>query len=214
MGQFREFVARKEAEAKKVSHPKYDHWASVIGAHRAEGREPFVVIYRPEDILGYKPAKIYLKVHQAGSAVFSDGDDWDADLDRALIDLRVKAIDKANEAQRYNLLIEHELEKIEARYGDGFFNSVFVQYVRDVGPDSPDFQNILQYSTALWPNKDSRTYSECYASVESVIANKARELKHVLGYGLDEVTDILTGAIVQNLDERFSVTNRRKMGLL
>lgn len=212
---FREFLERGQSSPQKVSHPKYRYWGQLIADARARHLSPAVLVHRPEDVLGYKPAQLYLKaVDRGGAATVLDHDEWDADLDEGLIGLRVRAVDLHNEAQRYHLFLDLEFDKIERRYGDGFFKSVLVQYIREVSQDSPDFQRILNYSTALAPNVDSPHYTTCKEMIESVIANKARQLHETLEYSLGEITSILTAALVQNLDERFSVSTRRKMGLL
>ena len=50
--------------------------------------------------------------------------------------------------------------------------------------------------------------------IDNAIRGRAKELTKYLGYEIPEAEDILASAVAQYLDDRFSVTNRRILGLL
>ena len=50
--------------------------------------------------------------------------------------------------------------------------------------------------------------------IADAISGRAHELKEKLGYPEEEAKPILVQALARYLDERFSVSNRRRLGLL
>jgi hypothetical protein len=195
-------------------HPKLKVWKRDVVAARSVGDNARVNLYRPQNVLGYRSATIYLEIVDTRSAVISSRqDDWDAGLDAGLLDLGVRAISKENEGQRFNLILQAAFTPLEDRYGDAVFNAAFVDYLNDVA-DSTQLREMLKYSTALGPNKDSPSYLECRDGIESAVLNRGRGLHLKLKYSVDETNEILTAALLQNTDERFSVSNRKRMGLL
>ena len=50
--------------------------------------------------------------------------------------------------------------------------------------------------------------------IAEAIGGRAKELKDVLGYAPEEAKHILVAALARYLDERFSVSSRRGLGLL
>jgi hypothetical protein len=196
-----------------VEHPTVRLWRSWIEA--AKGCEARVELHRPRDVIGFKPAKLYFYVLNAQSKPIHSGqDDWDPDLNRALVRLGVRAMTPENEGQRFSLSLAEALSKPENRYGDGFFNSVLVEVVKEIDfSDFPRMAEILKHVVALEPNRMSPSYSDCREMIVQAIGNQGRELREHLGYAEDEATRILSNALANYLDERFSVTNRRVMGL-
>ncbi len=195
-------------------HPKLGVWRQQDAKAKEGGHEVRVKLYRPPDLLGYKSAKLYLEVtDKKGIVVWSDQDDWDASLDQGLLNLGIRSVSPENEGERFNLLLEAAFTQFEDRYGDAAFNAVFVDYLKEI-TDSARLQEMLAYSTALSPNKDLPAYAGCREGIANSIRNRARELHLKLHYSVDETDNILTSALLRNLDERFSVTNRKRMGLL
>jgi len=68
------------------------------------------------------------------------------------------------------------------------------------------------YRNGVDPN--FRTYFKCRGMIDGAIRGRARELNKRLDYSVPEAEQILAGAIAQYLDERFSVSNRKVLGLL
>ena len=56
---------------------------------------------------------------------------WDDDLNSGLIDLHVRAVSPEQEAERFSLGLRGAMRKIEREVGDGYFNAVLVDLIRD-----------------------------------------------------------------------------------
>ncbi|MEK6234950.1 MAG: hypothetical protein N2C14_09575 [Planctomycetales bacterium] len=54
----------------------------------------------------------------------------------------------------------------------------------------------------------------CRELIAEAISGRARELTKSLKYPQQEARNILVSSLAQYLDDRFSVTSRRQMGLL
>jgi hypothetical protein len=62
------------------------------------------------------------------------------------------------------------------------------------------------------PPHQSVHRDECRDDIKAILAKAARETVERLNYTRDEAADILIAALAEYLDERFSVTSRRKLG--
>jgi hypothetical protein len=195
-------------------HPKLRHWRHLMAQHRTV--TPRVQLYRPRDLLGFKAAKIYFYLYDAqNNPILSDQDDWDPDLNEGLVKAGVRAVAAENEADRFSLALAAALSKAEGLYGDGYYNSVLVEMVKEIDfSDAPAMLEVLSYVSALQPNRTSRSYDECKAMIAGAARGRLAELRQDLKYSEEEATQIFSSALAKYLDERFSVTNRRKLGLL
>ncbi len=61
---------------------------------------------------------------------------------------------------------------------------------------------------------ESDTFQDCLKMVDAAVKGRAVELIHNLGYDMPTAWDILAGAMARYIDGRFSVTNRRLLGLV
>ena len=75
-------------------------------------------------------------------------------------------------------------------------------------------ESVLKYVYRNGVDTSFRTYAECRSLIDNAIRGRAMELVENLRYAIPEAEEILAAAVAQYLDERFSVTNRRIMGLL
>src|SRR5262249_36172833 len=140
---------------------------------------------------------------------------WDDELNTGLIHLKVRATNPANEAERFALGLRAALRKAERDFGDGYFNAVLFELVTESGlAQDPEIADILKYASALHPNSEGKNYNPCRELIAAEISGRMYELKHELGYGPDEARRILLAALARYLDERFSVSSRRRLGLL
>jgi hypothetical protein len=55
-------------------------------------------------------------------------------------------------------------------------------------------------------------YTDCHAMVTNAISDQATQLVDWLKYNKDEAREILSGAMARYLDERFTVSSRRRLG--
>jgi hypothetical protein len=143
---------------------------------------------------------------------------WDDDLNTGLIRLGVRCIDADQEADRFAIGLRGSLRKAEREFGDGYLNAVLLDLIRDSDlPRYREIAEIFQYSTALEMDRDgraTRSYNICREIIADAIAARAHELSDGLHYTEDEAKPILVQALARYLDERFSVTSRRRLGLL
>jgi hypothetical protein len=143
---------------------------------------------------------------------------WDDDLNAGLIKLDIPSINPDQEAERFALALRGALRKAEREFGDGYFNAVLVDLIRESDLTRyPEIAEVLAHSTALGldhEGKTTRSYNLCREMIADAIGARAYELKKNLGYIEEEAKPILIRAIEQYLDERFSVSSRRRLGLL
>ncbi len=176
-----------------------------------------VEVSRPRDLLGFKPAKLYLhQLGEAGQDVHPyQKEDWDDALNEALVKRGIRAQSTENEKVRCTLALRAALQAPEIRFGDGYYNAVLVHHIMN-GPFAlhPTVESILKNVFRSGIDPSCRTYAECKSVIDTAIRGRAMELVENLQYEIPEAEEILTAAIAQYLDERFSVTNRRSMGFL
>jgi len=172
-------------------------------------------VLRPPDVLGYKPAKLYVHFYaQDAKELLCDEVDWDDELNAGLVALKVKAIDENNEAQRFSLGLRAALRPAERMYGDGFFNAVLVEWVR-ASPfaQTVPVQELLPHVHANQPYRgNGNSYENCRDLVQTAIRARALELTENLHYLREKAEGILSAALAQYLDERFSVSVGRALG--
>jgi hypothetical protein len=213
MMRFKDYVKMKEAEESSAS---FKRWRNDIQESRKKGGDARVWIERRTDALGFMPAKIVLELLKPdGDVATRETDEWDSDLNQALTIMGVRSGDTENESVRLCLALTGAFDKVEIRYGDGYFSAVFVDLIKNIDfTDYPDVGKMLKYSTALGADQNSASYHDCKAMIEAIIHKQIDDLRTKLKYDDNEISDILAQAIVQYLDQRFSVSNRRKLGLL
>lgn len=140
--------------------------------------------------------------------------DWSKELNSGLIQMRIRAVDDKTEAFRFALILRDSMEEIENRHGNGFFNSVLVDLVRDSGLDEDEDIREMLNEAVVNPTNRSGGYEICRDSIALAIRGRAKELTQHLGYSEAQAKVILNKAISMYIDDRFSVTSRRQMGFL
>ena len=201
MASFRKFF--EEHELRDFHHP-------VLSAiEEASPEKVHVELHRPKDVLGFKPAKLYL--HLPSSTAPSEYE-WDGDLDDALIVRGVKAINRENEIDRFSLALGRLFKKVEIRYGEGFFNAVLAVVVKETGLDNE--KAVAEVFKDVYANKPYDEYGhaldDCKDAITRVIEQRLKDLSTHLSYPQEEAQGILVGAMAAFLDERFSVTDGRR----
>lgn len=191
----------------EIKHPKVPSWEALL----KEGNGTCEVV-RKRAGLGFQPAKLYLRVESANAGPKTDQDDWDIDLNQFLLAKRIRAVDPENEKLRFSLMLKELLKKPENRFGDGYFNAVLMELVASAFEDSSLIKGQLLAIPTHKPNKGV-SYRECVSMIEESIARCARYLMNELSYDRPQAELILAGAMGHYLDERFSVTSRKLLGL-
>jgi hypothetical protein len=190
----------------EIRHPKIGSWSKII----QEGK-PTCEIDRKREGFGFRRAKIYLHVDISGKTS-TDQDDWDDELNQFLLQHKVRSISPKNEQIRYALTIKNLLKKAEIRFGDGYFNAVLLELVKSAFREKQDVQEKVEEIAPSKPSHE-KAYEECATMIEGAIAACAKSLLNDLGYEQPEAENILAGAMGYYLDERFSLTNRKLLGL-
>ena len=114
---------------------------------------------------------------------------------------------------RIGLLLKHFFSQPESRYGDGFFSSVLVELLRDSElATHPAMRDVLRF-VSVPPPMNSSNRDDCAAAIESRLADVAKLLKTDLAYEVDQAKPILADALANFVDERFSITAGRALGL-
>lgn len=193
-------------------HPRLQAWEDILANPRAKIE---LEVFRPRTAFGLVQSEMNLHIATDGQRQPLETLLWDDELNVGLIQMGVQAVDDANEAERFALGLRAAFRKAERDFGDGFFNSVLYQFVSESGLASdPAILDILKHAYALGPNLESKKYGPCRELIEVAIAGRMHELTEELDYEPVRARDILVAALARYLDERFSVSNRRALGLL
>ena len=197
-------------------HPLIRHLGQL--AARADFLEARAEVVRAKAPLGYHPAKLYVHFHRKSGEEIErpSREEWDDELNAALIQHQVKAIDVDNEKLRFALGLGAALESAEVRYGDGYYNTSLLHHLDNCSlKDHPAIAAVLaQLRRYDRIDSPSRSYAECQAMIDGAIRGRAQELSKKLGYPRTAAEDILAAAIASYLDDRFSVSSRRELGWL
>ncbi len=191
-----------------VTPPEARRWEHFL----ARGIQPVCTFVRRRDGLAWTPASIVISYPGAEPPVPPDPPvPWNEDLERWLLDHKIKAENETNEAQRFGFALEAAFEPIERRCGSGYFNSILVQYLRNAGlADRPAVREKLSKVHAIPPHQ-SEAMENFTAQTKAVLAANARALE-ALGYERHVAIEILANALAYYLDDRFNIHTRTLLG--
>lgn len=197
-------------DAKPAVHPLVSDWKRRLAAGPAT-----LEIYQQVKGIGATKTDIILQFTEHGHALPKEVFAWDEDLNAGLISLAIKAVDAEQEAQRFALALRGHMRKIEREFGDGYFSAVFVEFLRgmDVATD-PVLSSVLSHTRHVVPPHPSKSENYCREKIASEIRNRYVELTDDLKYTEAVAQKILVKMLALYLDDRFSVSSRRRMGLL
>lgn len=172
-----------------------------------------VEVDRSKDLLGYRSAKLVVSLTINGDRQPSQEYLWDDELNLALVKRGYRSISLADEKKRFVLMLKSRLRTVETRFGDGFFNAVLVHMVREGAlMKVSEVADVMKDVFANEPCMSGSSYGDCRNAITQVLRTCANDLSMLLGYDRDEAEEILAGAIARYLDERFTVTDRRRLG--
>jgi hypothetical protein len=195
-----------------LAHPLIAVWQPLLDSGR---RQAFCEIKRPRLGISYPEAKLILQIQADinGEATRLEAT-WDFDLNRWLIDQKVRARDEQNECLRFNLVLAELLRKIEIRLGDGYFSAVLLEVIKKTGlADRTEIREILS-GVGNYSPYYGKIYDQSVQAIEGALSQCALWLRDQLGYSQSEAERIFVGAVASYLDDRFSVTNRKILGLV
>ncbi len=173
-----------------------------------------VQIIRPRAALGFEPAQLSLLFFKKQNQMYDYKTEfWDAELNDALVDRMIRAIDESNEIQRFGLSLGAALQHPESRYGDGFFSAVLMLVV-DQSPfvKLDPVRALRPYISTNRPYEGSHTAEDCSMMIQAALQDAWSVLRWKLGYDNTDAERILSGALAYYLDERFGITDGRKLG--
>jgi hypothetical protein len=141
--------------------------------------------------------------------------EWDDGVNAALVEAGIRAVDLRHEGERFALALRAGLRKVARQYGDGYLIAVLVDLL-----DESDFcrngeiAEVRKYVQTNRTDRSGRNYSACREAIANEIGARAVELRDKLKYNPDELRAVMAKALSIYLDERFSVSSRRRFGLL
>ncbi len=206
---FGRFLRNEKPEA--VIHPKLRFWKSM----KDRGVTLVCELVRERDGLSFGPARLYVHFLDAQRKDLQSPDEveWDAGLNDALLEIGVRAASDENEINRFGLTLRDRFEDPEGRFGEGYFNAVLLEYIRQspFGSESAVIEKLADI-TANQPSRCGSSYAECRDAIETVLVHCGNDLMNLYDKDERRCSQILTGALAKYLDERFSITNRKLLG--
>jgi hypothetical protein len=175
-----------------------------------------IQIIRRRAALGFEPAQLSLEFFDKQDRMYDyKTEAWDAELNDTLLDRKIGATDESNEVQRFGLGLDAALQHPENRYGDGFFSAVLMLVV-DQSPFAKmdPVRELRPYISTNRPYEGGHSAEDCSVMIQAALQDRWLQLRRNLGYDKGDAERILAGALASYLDERFSITDGRKLGWL
>ncbi len=198
----------------RVIHPKARYWIDYKKRDEVDGYE--LEFRRPKDGIVYRPARFFISFFDSNNRIINgDESDWELDLHQDLNDGGLHCKNNDNESGRFGFAFKELFKKAENRFGDGYFNSVFLGYIYISGLDRYDkVKKVVESIHRDQSSMQGSSYNDCKGMIESVLKDVADSLNKKMKYSIDDTKEIIAGAVAYYLDERFNVTNRRLLGFL
>lgn len=200
-----------KSEPEAARHPKVRFWSQL----KNQGAKLVCELHRERNGLSFGPSRLYVSFLNARGVDIQTPDevDWDSRLNDELLEMGVPAVSDENEIKRFGLVLRDRLEEPEERFGDGFFNSVLIEYL-DQSPfaDEPAVMEKRKLIHEYRASRDGRSFTDCSEAIEAIVVRCARELMALYKNDQPRATRILAHALASYLDERFSITNSQLLG--
>jgi hypothetical protein len=194
-----------------LAHPRLRDWKRRLD----QGASAKLEVYRPQVLLGQSRAEMNLHFAEQGNELPLETLLWDDDLNSGLVQLHVRAVNAEQEAERFALGLRAAMRTAEREYGDGYVNSVLADLLRDSDlTTDPKIAKVLEHVVATPPAREERSYAFCRELIDDAISGRAQELTGPLGYSQEDAKRILLDALARYLDDRFSISTRRRLGWL
>jgi hypothetical protein len=194
----------------KFDHPKLRYWQALATGH---GVMPMVEVTRAQEGLGFAPARLNVIVNDDHGTPITDSEPWEPQLALTTVERGWRAPSLENEAVRFGLLLKMFFSQPEMRYGDGYFSSVLVAVLRDSDlKGAPEIAEVLKF-VSVPPPLASPSKDDCVENIKAVLGRVAQHLVGPLAYTQDEAKIVVAKSLAYFLDERFSITTGRALGL-
>jgi len=170
-----------------------------------------VRFYRERKGLSFLPAMLYVefKKDTEGKTIHHD---WHIDIEKWLLNKNVKAVSNENEAERMGYYLIQLFNDAPFELGEGYMNAVLMENLRDDFGDVPALIQTLKEIPFYRANKSSKFYSSAVEYIEKCYKTIIKPLIH-MGYTKETTESIFYSSLIYFLDERFSLTNSRLLGL-
>lgn len=149
----------------------------------------------------------------AGEVLRSQHVEWEAAFEQYLIEeLRAPSRTVASEIVRFAQLLHESFKPVWREVPGGYFDAVLVQILQDGDyRDHPAVHAMLAHARPGTPSPTRLTYTRAF--IEAALGHVGGRLALVRP-DLAEADDILARALASWMDERFSVSSRRLLGML
>jgi hypothetical protein len=203
------------AQPAELRHPRLHNWKVRL---EQPSTSATLEVSRQATEFGQARPEMHVQFMENGKPLPLESLPWDDYLNTGLIRLRVRSVSSEQEAVRFALGLRAALRKAEREFGDGYFNAVLVDLIKDsdLTKHAP-IAEVMKYVYANTPHREGGPYdrySICRELIAEAIGGRAKELSDSLGYSPDVARDILVHALTHYLDERFSVSSRKALGLV
>ena len=193
-------------------HPQVRNWEMRLAE---PGTSATLEVLSSETQVGQPQPEMTLQFTKNGNRLPLETLPWDDDLNGELIRLGVRGASTEQEAERFSLGLRAAMRKAEREFGDGYFNAVLIDLITDSDlTQHLEIAEMVEHSTALRPDRASKRYNPCREMIADAISGRAKALTGPLHYSQEEAKAILVSALAHYLDQRFSVSSRRRVGLL
>lgn len=171
---------------------------------------------RKRDGLTFRPARLIVYIVDANDKrIDRSSEPWDEEVNEDLVSISARAVSIENEVERLGFGLKFKLEPVEVRYGDGYFNSMLILTLNDLGfGEVPRVAKCLAQISVASPSTDSVAYGNARQDIEVALREVGSQLTTALAYQADVAMEILANAVVYYLDERFHLTNRKRLGFI
>jgi hypothetical protein len=193
--------------------PRVSAWRAWIADH-PECDHLGVEVQQPRDDYGRGRAMVLVYFFdKGGELLHAESEEWEPELERFLLD-EARAASQTREAEilRFELLLREAFRPIWREVEGGYFDAVLVHVLREGDfRDHPAVQEMLAHARP--GNPSPRRLAETRAFIEAALAYVGGRLRLVRP-DPEEASEILARALAAWLDERFSVSRRRRMGMV
>lgn len=191
-------------------HPKLRAWA----ARLESGQRAVLSVRRPwEGITRRAPEIVVEFLADDNNPAAKDSTAWEDGLNSALLDKGVRAKSIWHESERLAISLQSAFDPLAQRYGDDYFNAVLIELMQEMGMTiSEDVKDVLNDVSTHPASRSGAGFVDCRDDIKAAMSRALKTYVQRLDYSRAEATDILTASLATFIDERFSVSSRRRLG--
>ncbi len=196
-------------------HPRLQNWKARLDRPKVTAT---LQVTKQESEFGQVQPEMHVQFTEDGKLSPLESLPWDDYLNAGLIRLKVRSVSLENEAERFALGLRAALRKAERDFGDGYFNAVLLELIKDSDlTRHKEIAEVVKHAYANAPHREGGNFDRhtiCRELIAEAIGGRAKELTEEVGYPPGVAKPIMVSALAHYLDERFTVSSRRKLDLL